>query len=71
MKKVMGGALKPTDIIQGPEGQEGPTEVRYRAHVAFSSAAAAFCCVIWSSVATEELMSAIPPLCSLEAVVIC
>ena len=35
----MGGALKPTDIIQGPEGQEGPTEVRYRAHVAFSSAA--------------------------------
>ena len=36
IKKVMGGALKPTDIIQGPEGQEGPTEVRYRAHVAFS-----------------------------------
>jgi len=39
IKKVMGGALKPTDIIQGPEGQEGPTEVRYRAHVAFSAAA--------------------------------
>ena len=39
IKKMMGGALKPTDIIQGPEGQEGPTEVRYRAHVAFSSAA--------------------------------
>ena len=39
LKKVMGGALKPTDIIQGPEGQEGPTEVRYRAHVAFSAAA--------------------------------
>jgi VWFA-related protein len=39
IKKVMGGALKPTDIIQGPEGQEGPTEVRYRAHVAFSTAA--------------------------------
>jgi VWFA-related protein len=38
IKKVMGGALKPTDIIQGPEGQEGPTEVRYRAHVAFSAA---------------------------------
>jgi VWFA-related protein len=37
LKKVMGGALKPTDIIQGPEGQEGPTEVRYRAHVAFST----------------------------------
>jgi VWFA-related protein len=39
LKKVMGGALKPTDIIQGPEGQDGPTEVRYRAHVAFASAA--------------------------------
>ncbi len=39
LRKVMGGALKPTDIIQGPEGQEGPTEVRYRAHVAFSAAA--------------------------------
>ena len=24
LKKVMGGALKPTDIIQGPEGQDGP-----------------------------------------------
>ncbi|MCX6539210.1 MAG: VWA domain-containing protein [Acidobacteria bacterium] len=36
--KVMGGALKPTDIIQAPEGQEGPSEVRYRAHVAFSTA---------------------------------
>ena len=39
IKKIMGGALKPTDIIQGPEGNEGPTEVRYRAHVAFSTAA--------------------------------
>ncbi|MCX6544357.1 MAG: VWA domain-containing protein [Acidobacteria bacterium] len=36
--KVMGGALKPTDIIQAPEGNEGPSEVRYRAHVAFSTA---------------------------------
>jgi len=36
--KVMGGALKPTDIIQAPQGQEGPSEVRYRAHVAFSTA---------------------------------
>ena len=36
--KVMGGALKPSDIIQAPEGQEGPSEVRYRAHVAFSTA---------------------------------
>jgi len=39
INKTMGGALKPTDIIQGPEGAEGPTEVRYRAHVAFSAAA--------------------------------
>jgi VWFA-related protein len=34
----MGGALKPSEIIQGPEGAEGPSEVRYRAHVAFSTA---------------------------------
>jgi VWFA-related protein len=39
VKKIMGGGLKPSEIIQGPEGQEGPTEVRYRAHVAFSTAA--------------------------------
>jgi VWFA-related protein len=36
--KVMGGALKPSEIIQAPEGNEGPSEVRYRAHVAFSTA---------------------------------
>jgi VWFA-related protein len=39
IKKTMGGALKPTDIIQGAEGNQGPTEVRHRAHVAFSAAA--------------------------------
>ena len=39
IKKIMGGALKPSEIIQGAEGQEGPSEVRYRAHVAFSTAA--------------------------------
>ncbi len=38
-KKIMGGGLKPSEIIQGAEGQEGPSEVRYRAHVAFSTAA--------------------------------
>ncbi len=38
IKKIMGGALKATDVIQGPEGAEGPSEVRYRAHVAFSTA---------------------------------
>lgn len=37
-KKIMGGALRFADVIQGPEGQEGPSEVRYRAHVAFSTA---------------------------------
>jgi VWFA-related protein len=30
--------LKPADIIQGAEGADGPSEVRYRAHVAFSTA---------------------------------
>jgi VWFA-related protein len=37
IKKVSGAGLKPNEIIQGPEGTEGPTEVRYRAHVAFST----------------------------------
>jgi VWFA-related protein len=38
IKKISGSGLKPSDIIQGPEGAEGPSEVRYRAHVAFSTA---------------------------------
>src|SRR5688500_8350817 len=38
IKKITGNGLKPSDIIQGPDGAEGPTEVRYRAHVAFSTA---------------------------------
>ncbi|MCU0255456.1 MAG: VWA domain-containing protein [Vicinamibacterales bacterium] len=38
IKKISGSGLKPSDIIGGPEGAEGPTEVRYRAHVAFSTA---------------------------------
>jgi VWFA-related protein len=38
MKKISGNGLKPTDIIEGPQGAEGPSEVRYRAHVAFSTA---------------------------------
>src|SRR6266705_1218049 len=37
IKKIAGSELKPTDIIQGPSGAEGPSEVRYRAHVAFST----------------------------------
>ena len=38
IKKITGNGLKPADIIQGAEGAEGPSEVRYRAHVAFSTA---------------------------------
>lgn len=38
IKKITGNGLRPSDIIQGAEGAEGPTEVRYRAHVAFSTA---------------------------------
>ena len=38
IKKISGNGLKPQDIIEGPSGSEGPTEVRYRAHVAFSTA---------------------------------
>src|SRR5437763_1129629 len=37
IKKIAGNELKPTDIINGPSGSEGPSEVRYRAHVAFST----------------------------------
>ena len=38
IKQITGNGLKPTDIIQGAEGADGPTELRYRAHVAFSTA---------------------------------
>jgi VWFA-related protein len=38
IKKITGNALKPADIINGAEGADGPSEVRYRAHVAFSTA---------------------------------
>jgi len=37
IKKIAGSELKPTDIINGASGAEGPSEVRYRAHVAFST----------------------------------
>ena len=36
--KISGSALKPSEIIEGPTTSEGPSEVRYRAHVAFSTA---------------------------------
>ena len=38
IKKISGNGLKPKDIIETPEGQQGVPEVRYRAHVAFSTA---------------------------------
>jgi VWFA-related protein len=37
ISKIAGNELKPTDIINGASGAEGPSEVRYRAHVAFST----------------------------------
>lgn len=37
IKKISGSGLKPTEIIQGAQSSQGPTEVRYRAHVAFST----------------------------------
>ena len=38
IQKISGNALRPADILEGAETQEGPSEVRYRAHVAFSTA---------------------------------
>jgi len=35
--KIAGNGLKPSDIIDTPDGSQGPPEVRYRAHVAFST----------------------------------
>jgi VWFA-related protein len=37
MNKISGNGLKPSDIIDTPDGSQGPPEVRYRAHVAFST----------------------------------
>ncbi len=38
MNKITGSGLKPSEILGGGETAEGPTEVRHRAHVAFSTA---------------------------------
>jgi VWFA-related protein len=39
LKKISGAGLRPQEIIDGGNtSQEGPSEVRYRAHVAFSTA---------------------------------
>jgi VWFA-related protein len=36
--KISGAGLKPNEILDTPVGAEGPSEVRYRAHVAFDTA---------------------------------
>ena len=38
IEKISGAGLSPKDILDTPEGSQGPPEVRYRAHVAFSTA---------------------------------
>jgi VWFA-related protein len=37
IKKVSGAGLKPDEIMSAPEGAQGPSEIRHRAHVAFST----------------------------------
>ncbi|MES1256566.1 MAG: VWA domain-containing protein [Acidobacteriota bacterium] len=37
IERMTGSELKPEEIINGPSGGQGPTEVRFRAHVAFST----------------------------------
>ncbi|MEQ1760008.1 MAG: VWA domain-containing protein [Vicinamibacterales bacterium] len=38
IKRITGGGMKPADIVTGQQSSQGPTELRYRAHVAFSTA---------------------------------
>jgi VWFA-related protein len=38
MNKISGNALKPSELIEAPQTSQGPSELRYRAHVAFSTA---------------------------------
>jgi len=38
IKRITGNGLKPSEIIQGGQGSQGPTELRHRAQVAFSTA---------------------------------
>src|SRR5258706_8597937 len=40
--KISGSGLKPSEIIQRISGSEGPTELRYNAHVAFTTMREAF-----------------------------
>jgi len=38
INKISGAGLRPQEILDQPEGAEGVAEIRYRAHVAFSTA---------------------------------
>lgn len=38
VSRISGGGLRPREIIESSQGSQGPTEVRHRAHVAFSTA---------------------------------
>lgn len=38
MRRISGAGLSPNEILEGGTSTEGPPEVRYRAHVAFSTA---------------------------------
>jgi len=38
IEKISGSGLRPSEIINGVESSRGPTELRYRAHVAFKTA---------------------------------
>jgi len=38
VSRITGGGLKAKEIIEGQQGSQGPTELRHRAHVAFSTA---------------------------------
>lgn len=38
IQKISGAGLRPQEILDQPEGAEGVAEIRYRAHVAFSTA---------------------------------
>jgi VWFA-related protein len=38
INRISGGGLKPTEIIKGQQGADGPVELKYRAHVAFTTA---------------------------------
>jgi VWFA-related protein len=38
INRISGNALKPSEIIEAPQTAQGPSELRYRAHVAFATA---------------------------------